>query len=52
MVLKIHVRKMIFELIMIRFDILLLHEDGEEELLYTSLDYSHPPVLERIQALK
>jgi len=31
--------------LMIRFDILLLNENGEEELLYTSLDYSHPPVL-------
>ena len=31
--------------LMIRFDILLLHDNGEEELLYTSLDYSHPPVL-------
>ena len=31
--------------LMQRFDILLLHNNGEEELLYTSLDYSHPPVL-------
>ena len=31
--------------LMTRFDILLLHENGEEELLYTSLDYSHPPIL-------
>ena len=31
--------------LMIRFDILLRHANGEEELLYTSLDYSHPPVL-------
>ena len=31
--------------LMTRFDILLIHENGEEELLYTSLDYSHPPVL-------
>jgi len=31
--------------LMTRFDILLLHENGEEELLYTALDYQHPPIL-------
>jgi len=32
--------------LMTRFDILLLHQNGEEELLYTALDYSHPPILQ------
>ena len=31
---------------MTRFDILILHENGEEELIYTALDYEHPPVLQ------
>jgi len=31
--------------LMTRFDIFLLHENGEEELLYTALDYQHPPIL-------
>ena len=31
---------------MTRFDILILHPDGEEELIYTALDYEHPPILE------
>ena len=31
--------------LMTRFDILLLHPNGEEELIYTALDYEHPPVL-------
>ena len=32
--------------LMTRFDILLLHANGEEELLYTALDYQHPPILQ------
>ena len=32
--------------LMTRFDILLLHATGEEELLYTALDYQHPPILQ------
>ena len=32
--------------LMTRFDILILHPDGEEELIYTALDYEHPPILE------
>ena len=32
--------------LMTRFDILLLQPNGEEELLYTALDYQHPPVLQ------
>ena len=28
-----------------KFDILLIHENGEEELIYTALDYLHPPIL-------
>ena len=32
--------------LMTRFDILILHENGEEELIYTALDYEHPPILE------
>ena len=31
--------------LMTRFDILILHPNGEEELIYTALDYEHPPVL-------
>ena len=31
--------------LMTRFDVLLLHPNGEEELIYTALDYEHPPVL-------
>ena len=30
--------------LMTRFDILILHPDGEEELIYTALDYEHPPI--------
>ena len=32
--------------LMTRFDILLLQPNGEEELIYTALDYQHPPVLQ------
>ena len=32
--------------LMTRFDILILHSNGEEELIYTALDYQHPPILE------
>ena len=32
--------------LMTRFDILILHENGNEELIYTALDYEHPPILE------
>ena len=32
--------------LMTRFDILILHPTGEEELIYTALDYQHPPILE------
>ncbi len=32
--------------LMTQFDILILHPDGTEELIYTSLDYEHPPILE------
>ena len=32
--------------LMTRFDILILHSNGEEELIYTALDYAHPPILE------
>ena len=32
--------------LMTRFDILIIHPDGEEELIYTALDYEHPPILE------
>tara|TARA_Y100000590_G_scaffold467718_1_gene647606 strand:+ start:653 stop:2338 length:1686 start_codon:yes stop_codon:yes gene_type:complete len=32
--------------LMTRFDILLLNQNGEEQLIYTSLDYQHPPILE------
>ena len=32
--------------LMTRFDILILHPNGEEELIYTALDYEHPPILE------
>ena len=32
--------------LMTRFDIIIIHEDGEEELIYTALDYEHPPILE------
>ncbi len=31
--------------LMTRFDVLILHSNGEEELIYTALDYEHPPVL-------
>ena len=31
--------------LMTRFDILILHPNGQEELIYTALDYEHPPVL-------
>ena len=32
--------------LMTRFDILILHPNGDEELIYTALDYEHPPILE------
>tara|TARA_B100000902_G_C27316175_1_gene921455 strand:- start:2279 stop:4018 length:1740 start_codon:yes stop_codon:yes gene_type:complete len=32
--------------LMTRFDILIRHENGQEELIYTALDYEHPPILE------
>ena len=32
--------------LMTRFDILIIHPSGEEELIYTALDYEHPPILE------
>jgi len=32
--------------LMTRFDILILHQNGQEELIYTALDYEHPPILE------
>ena len=32
--------------LMTRFDILILHEDESEELIYTALDYEHPPILQ------
>ncbi len=32
--------------LMTRFDVLILHENGQEELIYTALDYEHPPILE------
>ena len=32
--------------LMTRFDILILQPNGEEELIYTALDYEHPPILE------
>ena len=32
--------------LMTRFDILILHQNGTEELIYTALDYEHPPILE------
>ena len=32
--------------LMTRFEILILHPNGEQELIYTSLDYEHPPILE------
>ena len=31
--------------LMTRFDILILNEEGEEQLIYTALDYQHPPIL-------
>ena len=31
---------------MTRFDIFILHANGEEQLIYTALDYEHPPVLQ------
>ena len=30
----------------VRFDIIIIHSNGEEELIYTALDYEHPPILE------
>ena len=30
---------------MTRFDILIQYASGEESLIYTALDYEHPPVL-------
>ena len=32
--------------LMTRFDIIMLHENGDEQLIYTALDYEHPPVLQ------
>ncbi len=32
--------------LMTRFDIFILHANGEEQLIYTALDYEHPPVLQ------
>ena len=32
--------------LMTRFEILVLHPNGEEEIIYTALDYEHPPILE------
>ena len=32
--------------LMTRFDILILNQNGQEELIYTALDYEHPPILE------
>jgi len=32
--------------LMTRFDILILHPNGVEELIYTALDYEHPPILQ------
>jgi hypothetical protein len=32
--------------LMTRFDILILQPNGDEELIYTALDYEHPPILE------
>ena len=32
--------------LMTRFDILIKHQNGQEELIYTALDYEHPPILE------
>ena len=32
--------------LMTRFDIFILHSTGEEELIYTALDYLHPPILQ------
>ena len=32
--------------LMTRFDILIVHPNGDEELIYTALDYQHPPILE------
>ena len=32
--------------LMTKFDVLILHPNGEEELIYTALDYEHPPILE------
>ena len=31
--------------LMTRFDILIQHPNGDEELIYTALDYEHPPIL-------
>ena len=31
---------------MTRFDILILHSNGTEELIYTALDWEHPPILQ------
>ena len=32
--------------LMTRFDVLILHPNGVEELIYTALDYEHPPILQ------
>ena len=32
--------------LMTRFDILILHSNGTEELIYTALDWEHPPILQ------
>jgi len=32
--------------LMTRFDILILNQNGEEELIYTALDWEHPPILQ------
>ena len=32
--------------LMTRFDILVIQPNGDEELIYTALDYEHPPILE------
>ena len=37
--------------LMTQFDILILHSDGTEELIYTALDYEHPPILEMVPPL-
>lgn len=32
--------------LMTRFDIILVNTNGDEELIYTALDYQHPPILQ------